>query len=144
MRYHIYGINYFYNIKLTRTAVPRDFVTQVAQRLAHVVAHLGIPLASLSTTLGYDTPATLYGALAGKTIPAMDKLATLSGIRDAKGRQLDLHWLLTGVGSAFRRRPSQPEHGPALTLTDEETAIIEALRRVRDRAPVPRERRSTR
>lgn len=67
-----------------------------------------ISVAEAARELDYESPATLYAAGNGTTIPHPEKLVQIMDLfRKKTGKRLDLHWLLTGEGEAVYRQRSK-------------------------------------
>lgn len=76
-------------------------VSDIARRfIAAAQEHLGMAPADLWRALGYANPSTLHSVTKGVTLPDFVRLAEhQADMCDAKGRSLNLHWVITGQGS---------------------------------------------
>lgn len=75
---------------------------ETGERLKSIfVDEMNITIAEAARELHYETPATLYAARNGTTIPHPEKLVEIMHLFYKRtGKMLDLHWLLTGQGNA--------------------------------------------
>ena len=76
-------------------------VSEIARRfIAAAQEHLGMAPADLWRALGYANPSTVHSVAKGVTLPDFVRLAEhQADMRDAQGRSLNLHWVITGQGS---------------------------------------------
>lgn len=82
-------------------------LAQMCLRLTAVMDLLGASDARVSEMLGYANSATLSQVRRGTTFPDVEKLVRLGQMTVGEGATPNLHWLLTGVGSAFL--PADPD-----------------------------------
>lgn len=74
---------------------------QMCSRLSAVMDLLGHSDARLSELLGYTNATTLSQVRRGVTFPDVERLVSLGQMAVGGNAAPNLHWVLTGVGSAF-------------------------------------------
>lgn len=80
---------------------PQNVVSGIAERFIHgAQEELGISQAELWKVLGYANSSTLNSVRKRESIPDFARIAEhFSEIRDARGRVVNLHWVITGQGN---------------------------------------------
>jgi len=101
-----YSLRCYYQINIDINFVSRQkknpvLLAQMCLRLTAVMDLLGASDARMSAMLGYANAATLSQVRRGSTFPDVEKLVSLGQMTVGGGAMPNLHWLLTGVGSAF-------------------------------------------
>src|SRR5579859_759203 len=74
-----------------------------------------------SRLLGYSSRSMLSNVRAGRTLPDVTRLWMLSELRTRPGKQVDLHWILTGEGARLRNPVEAP------TLRELRARVVQAL-----------------
>lgn len=73
-------------------AIAKRFITAAQE-------HLGLAPADLWRALGYANSSTMHSVSKGETLPDFVRIAEhQADMRDARGRALNLHWVITGQG----------------------------------------------
>jgi hypothetical protein len=103
----------------------RQLLADTGRRLATLFStEMKISVAEAARRLKYESPATLYAARDGKTIPHPEKLIGIMDLfQEETGKKLDLHWLLTGQGEPVYRS----RQGERLPKDDDIIAKMKAL-----------------
>lgn len=85
--------------------MPRSFRRNRRCRLRPATAggsqeHLGLAPADLWRVLGYANSSTVQSVSKGETLPDFVRIAEhQADMREARGRSLNLHWVITGQGN---------------------------------------------
>jgi hypothetical protein len=106
-------------------------VAGIAERFVRAAQeHLGICPTELSRLLGYANPSTIHAVRKGVILPDFVRISEhLSKLRDARGRALNLHWVITGEGQPLTSQRSNSQRKPkAIDKTDD--VIIMRVRRL--------------
>ena len=88
---------------MSRTQRPAEAAHQISKRLVSLLTDdLNMTLSDASRAMGYATPATLQSVKRGKTLPDAARLgAFVTKFAQETGREVNLHWLLTGRDEPF-------------------------------------------
>ncbi len=88
---------------MSRTQRPAEAARQISKRLVSLLTDdLNMTLSDASRAMGYATPATLQSVKKGKTLPDAARLgAFATKFAQETGREVNLHWLLTGRDGPF-------------------------------------------
>lgn len=105
--------------------IARRFITAAQE-------HLGLAPADLWRALGYANSSTVHSVTKGETLPDFVRIAEhQADMRDAQGRSLNLHWVITGQGSPVVE-PSRADRVRSATAKEAaENDIIVKLRRMK-------------
>ena len=108
-------------------------VADIAKRfITAAQEHLGLAPADLWRALGYANSSTVHSVTKGETLPDFVRIAEhQADMRDAQGRSLNLHWVITGQGNPV---VDSVRVGRIRSATSEEMAendIIVKLRRMK-------------
>lgn len=108
-------------------------VADIAKRfITAAQEHLGLAPADLWRALGYANSSTVHSVTKGETLPDFVRIAEhQADMRDAQGRSLNLHWVITGQGNPV---VDSGRVGRIRSATSEEIAendIIVKLRRMK-------------
>lgn len=88
--------------------------------------------ADLWRALGYANSSTVHSVSKGETLPDFVRIAEhQSAMRDAQGRSLNLHWVITGQGSPVVESSRTGRVRSATAKETEENDIIVKLRRMK-------------
>lgn len=105
--------------------IARRFITAAQE-------HLGLSPADLWRALGYANSSTVHSVKKGETLPDFVRIAEHQAVmRDAQGRSLNLHWVITGQGSPVVESSRASRVRSATTKETEENDIIVKLRRMK-------------
>ena len=88
---------------MSRIQRPAGVTLEIGHRLiALLTDDLGMTIAEASRRMAYSTPSTLQSVKAGRNLPDAARLGAFA-MHYAKetGREINLHWLLTGRGDRF-------------------------------------------
>lgn len=108
-------------------------VADIASRfITAAQEHLGLAPADLWRTLGYANSSTLHSVSKGQNLPDFVRIAEhQADMRDAQGRSLNLHWVITGQGNPVVE-PGRVDRIRSATAKEiEENDIIVKLRRMK-------------
>jgi hypothetical protein len=111
----------------------KQAVADIATRfITAAQKHLGMAPSDLWRILGYVNSSTMHSVCKGKVLPDFVRIAEhQAAMRDARGRSLNLHWVITGQGSpvveAGRRNRLPSAAGKDLVEND----IIVRFRRMK-------------
>lgn len=85
---------------MSRQQRSEQSVAIIAERFVTAAQeHLGVGTAELSRLLGYANPSTIQAVRKGVSLPDFVRISEhISKLRDAQGRALNLHWIITGEG----------------------------------------------
>ena len=106
-----------------------EVVAKIAKRLIKATEiHLGIRASELSRLLGYANPSTLQAVKRGASLPDFARLAEHQDkLKDAQGRRLNFHWVVTGDGPPLLGQLSQVDNDIIINLSKLSVAKKEAL-----------------
>ena len=92
---------------MSRTQRPVEAAQQISSRLLSLLTDdLNMTLSDASRAMGYATPATLPSVKKGRTLPDAARLgAFATKFAQETGREINLHWLLTGRDGPFLGEP---------------------------------------
>jgi hypothetical protein len=94
--------------------------------------HLGMAPADLWRALGYANSSTVQSVRKGTVLPDFVRIAEHQAeMRDARGRSLNLHWVITGQGSPVVESSQDIKNRNRQGLAMEENDIIVKLRRMK-------------
>ena len=110
-------------------------VSDIARRfITAAQEHLGLAPADLWRALGYANSSTVHSVTKGETLPDFVRIAEhQADMRDAQGRSLNLHWVITGQGSPVVEPSRTGRTRNATTKEMAENDIIVRLRRMKPR-----------
>ncbi|MBI2768968.1 MAG: hypothetical protein HYX47_05070 [Burkholderiales bacterium] len=108
-------------------------VAEIAKRfITAAQEHLGLAPADLWRALGYANSSTVHSVTKGETLPDFVRIAEHQAyMRDARGRSLNLHWVITGQGSPVVEPGQAGRVGRASAKESAENDIIVKLRRMK-------------
>jgi hypothetical protein len=108
-------------------------VADIAKRfITAAQEHLGLAPGDLWRALGYANSSTVHSVTKGETLPDFVRIAEHQGaMRDARGRSLNLHWVITGQGSPVVGLGRVGGARRASTKEAAENDIIVKLRRMK-------------
>jgi len=108
-------------------------VADIAQRfITAAQEHLGLAPADLWRALGYANSSTVHSVTKGETLPDFVRIAEhQADMRDARGRSLNLHWVITGQGSPVVVPGRVGRTRSATSIEVDENDIIIKLRRMK-------------
>ena len=88
---------------MSRTQRPVEAAQQISRRLLSLLTgDLNMTLSDASRAMGYATPATLQSVKKGKSLPDAARLGEFATrFASETGREVNLHWLLTGRDGPF-------------------------------------------
>lgn len=91
---------------MSRQQRSEKVVATIAHRFVDAThEQLGVAPAELWRLLGYANPSTVHAMRRGKALPDFVRIAEHNArLCDAKGRTLNLHWVITGEGVPMLNR----------------------------------------
>ena len=96
---------------MARSKKDDDIRRSMCERLRLLTErYLDLTVSGLSEKLGYTNSSALRRVWKGEAFPDVEKLARLAELKTGDGLKPNIHWLLTGAGSAL--------HGDELRVDD--------------------------
>lgn len=88
---------------MPRTQRPVGATREISRRfIALLTEELGMTISEASRRMDYATPSMLQSVKAGRTLPDAARLSAFAlQYAEESGREINLHWLLTGRGDRF-------------------------------------------
>jgi hypothetical protein len=109
---------------------PQNVVSGIAERFISAAQdHLGMEATDIWRGLGYSNSSTLNSIRKGEALPDFARIAEHHGaIQDARGRVVNLHWVITGQGNPLLSSP-KPGGKPSKNPVDHD--IINRISRLK-------------
>ncbi|MBI5007874.1 MAG: hypothetical protein HZB95_12225 [Nitrosomonadales bacterium] len=116
---------------MSRQQRSEQAVANIAERFVRAAQeYLGISPAELSKLLGYANPSTIQAVRKGATLPDFVRISEhISKLRDAHGRALNLHWVITGEGQPLANQVAS-SRGKRKIIDKSDDVIIMRIRRM--------------